>query len=380
MLLMAKMGKGYKHINFETLASLWRVESVKVWETLTWNSWHHADIFQKFLTCSGPSIWLALTAVHSQWPGRCSDGSLKTTKPMWSCLRRLSRDSDVWAYLKDGIKWVRMLKTTPDTSQIGLKVLKHLITPRMARQLCKSLKVLDKKLPSSILRCGFAAPRSDVHRHSIGFNFSCLRIHFVFYFELFTLCFWGSPVHARPCYDHTRSKFDLTSVYPRDLHWSICKGERRTAGCIGPLGHGSNFCLKVKEYSFANWCCGKIFLKRFDIHPLCRCCAGLRSKHPVGGRLREIPGPGIIILHLTLQPWESESEATYSLILSYHTTVLDLSKDQNIFTGFCKRFRSWFQCQQFDACLPDCLSQSDMSKHGLRSFSILFMCFIVHSS
>lgn len=245
MLLMAKMGKGYKHINFETLASLWRVESVKVWETLTWNSWHHADIFQKFLTCSGPSIWLALTAVHSQWPGRCSDGSLKTTKPMWSCLRRLSRDSDVWAYLKDGIKWVRMLKTTPDTSQIGLKVLKHLITPRMARQLCKSLKVLDKKLPSSILRRGFAAPRSDVHRRSIGFNFSCLRIHFVFYFELFTLCFWGSPAHARPCSDHARSKFDLTCVYPRDLHWSICKGERRTAGCIGPLGHGSNFCLKV---------------------------------------------------------------------------------------------------------------------------------------
>lgn len=126
-----------------------------------------------------------------------------------------------------------------------IESLKHLINSRMARQLCKSLKVLDKKLPSSILRRGFAAPRSDVHRHSIGFNFSCLRIHFVFYFELFTLCFWGSPVHARPCCDHARSKFDLTCVYPRDLHWSICKGERRTTGCIGPLGHGSNFCLKV---------------------------------------------------------------------------------------------------------------------------------------
>ena len=112
---------------------------------------------------------------------------------------------------------------------------------RMVRQPCKSLKVLDKKLPSSILRRGFAAPRSDVHRHSIGFSFCGLRVH---YLSLsFLLMFLREP---SACQILLRSKFDLTCVYPCEssslLHWLICKGERSTAWRIG---HDSNFCLNV---------------------------------------------------------------------------------------------------------------------------------------
>ncbi len=275
----------------------------------------------------------------------------------------------------------RLLKTTPDTSQIGLKVLKHLITPswydkdgKTALQIAESagqeaaIKYLEAWVCCPKKRCP-----PPFYRFQFLWSESTLSELFTYVFEgaqcmpdLATVQIWSNL-----CVSLNLWKLKSLALINMQ-RWEEYSLAHRTWLKLLPQR------AKTKEYSFANcWCCRKMpFINtRFDIHPLCRCYAGLRSKHPVGGRLREIPGPGIIILHLTLQPWESESEATYSSICPI-TSVLDLSKDQNIFRGFSKSVRSWLQCLKFDARLPDCLSQSDMSKHR---FTFLFNPFHVFS-